>query len=163
MSNSELISFYDTHKRLTVRAKRDDQLLVKIQYSKKSPNMYGSRYLIRVDFPGFDADRVWEITGGYTEAEFDPKGAWVTTDRGGVGSMLSQCVRNGLISQQTATLMAAAIDDADLRISGTGTGLDAGSGWVRMIDGEPKWAYWDMLKNEICYDNQNGEEVEEAK
>ena len=58
MSNSELISFYDTHKRLTDRAKRDDQLLVKIQYSKKSPNMYCSRYLIRVDFPGFDADPI---------------------------------------------------------------------------------------------------------
>lgn len=143
MSNPELISFYNTHNRLTVRAKRDDQLLVKIQYNKKSPNMGGTRYLIRVDFPGFNADNVWVVTGGYSEAEFDPNGAWVITDRGGVQSMLRQCVRKGHISQGTATLMAAAINDPDLRSSGN-TGLDAGSGWVRMIDGEPQWNYWAM-------------------
>lgn len=134
MTNPELISFYDAHNALTVRAKRDSEVLVEIKYRKKSTFNCGARYRVRVAFPDFKPTLTHEVG-------FDPQGVWIKTDRPGVRKMLEDCVRDGHISQATLILMLAAIDDRMLRSSGS-TGLDAGGGWVQMIDGEPKWGFW---------------------
>lgn len=135
MTNPELISFYDSHSRLNVRAKRDGELLVEIEYRKTSPFNCGSRFKVRVAFP--------DSVPLAVEEGFDPQGVWIRAARPGVEKMLEDCVRDGHISQTTMTLMLAAIDDRDLRSKGS-TGLDAGSGWVRMIDGEPQWGWCPM-------------------
>tara|TARA_R100001440_G_scaffold21230_3_gene35100 strand:- start:12282 stop:12728 length:447 start_codon:yes stop_codon:yes gene_type:complete len=139
MTNPELISFYDAHSRLKVRAKRDGELLVEIQYRKKSTFNGGTRYLVQVGF--HDIKPTLSQVGH--EAGFDHRGVRIKTDRAGVEKVLEECLRKGHISQTTMTLMLAAIDDQMLRSSGS-TGLDAGAGWVKMIDGEPKWGYMDM-------------------
>lgn len=151
MNNPESISFYDGYSRLSVRATRDDQEVVEIQYRKTSTYNCGAHWRVRVAFPEFvptltrnagkDSDGLWITTGGYAEAGFDPQGVWVKTDRDGISKMLDECVRDGHISQTTMTLMLAAIDDPMLKSKGS-TGLDAGAGWVKMIDGEPKWELW---------------------
>ena len=139
MTNPELISFYDAHNRLKVRAKRDGELLVEIHYRKKSTFNGGTRYLVQVAFP--DIKPILGEVGH--EAGFDHRGVRIKTDRDGVAKMLDECFRKGHINQTTLILMLAAIDDEMLKSSGS-TGLDAGAGWVKMIDGEPKWGYTDM-------------------
>ena len=134
MTNPESISFYDGYSRLNVRAKRDDQQVAEIQYRKGSPYPCGSRFKVRVAFPEFVPTLTHEVG-------FDPQGVWIKTDRDGVEKMLEECVRDDHISQSTMTLMLAAIDDPMLRSKGN-TGLDAGAGWIKMIDGEPKWEFW---------------------
>ncbi|MBN30349.1 MAG: hypothetical protein CMB34_06775 [Euryarchaeota archaeon] len=155
MTNPELISFYDGHSRLNVRAKRDDELLVEIQYRKTSPYNCGAYWRVRVasmtSKAGWNADDLWITSGGYAEEGFDHQGVWIKTDRDGVGKMLAKCFRTGHISQTTMTLMAAAIDDPMLKSKGN-TGLDAGAGWVKMIDGEAKWELWPEPK----YDPYDG-------
>ena len=143
MTNPELISFYDGYSRLNVRAKRDDQVLVEIQYRKTVPFNCGSRLKVRVAFP--------DSVPLAAEEGFDPQGVWIRAARPGVEKMLEDCVRDGHISQTTMTLMLAAIDDRMLK-SKSSTGLDAGAGWVKMIDGEPKWGYWP----EPAYDPYDG-------
>jgi hypothetical protein len=136
MTNPELISFYNAYSRLSVRARRDDQEVVEIQYRKTSPYTCGGRFRVRIAFPDF-------VPTGTEEVGFDPRGVWVTTDRSGVAKMLGKAFRTGHITQHTLILMLAAIDDPDLK-SKSSTGLDAGSGWVRMIKGEPKWGWCPM-------------------
>ena len=136
MTNPELISFYDGYSRLNVRAKRDDETIVEIQYRKNSTFNCGARYKVRVALPGFKPTLTHEVG-------FDAQGVWIHTDRAGVAKMLEKCFFIGHIRQETLILMLRAIDDETLK-SKSNTGLDAADGWVKMIDGEPQWGYWAM-------------------
>lgn len=136
MTNPELISFYDAHNRLKVRAYRDGEKVLEIQYRKNSPFNCGARFKVRVALPTFTPTLTHEVG-------FDAEGVWIHTDRAGVAKMLEKCFFIGHIRQETLILMLRAIDDEMLKSSGS-TGLDAGAGWVKMIDGEPKWGYTDM-------------------